>query len=158
MNETRTVSQWCRSAPQQEIRRLGGTPCTPQNDPRRTCGYRYKGKIGQHCWLTLHISTLLCARYVELCIAVRSAIHERPRTIRRPLERSLLDDDNGFGRCGYPTVVVSISRWIGKRYSVHHGKHPPTAWRSVPWLRHQQEDAGDGEGAASVPSLLLTIC
>jgi hypothetical protein len=106
----------------------------------------------------LHIPTLLCARYVELCIAVRSAIHERPRTIRRPLERSLLDDDNGFGRCGYPTVVVSISRWIGKRYSVHHGKHPPTAWRSVPWLRHQQEDAGDGEGAASVPSLLLTIC
>src|ERR1700676_3581642 len=119
MNETRTVSQLCRSAPQQEIRRLGDIPCTPQNDPRRTCGYRYKGKIGQHCWLTLHISTLLCARYVGLCIAVRSATHEWPHTIWRPLEHSLLDDDSGFGRCGYPTVVVSISRRIGKRYSVH---------------------------------------
>jgi hypothetical protein len=59
---TRTVSQLCRSAPQREIRRLDGSPCTPQSDPRRTCGYRYKVKFGYRGWLALHISTLLRAR------------------------------------------------------------------------------------------------
>src|SRR5450631_926208 len=57
-NEIRTVSQLCRSAPQREIRYLDGNRCTPQNDPHRTSGHRQDEKIGQHCWLTLHISTL----------------------------------------------------------------------------------------------------
>jgi hypothetical protein len=44
MNGTRTVSQLCRSVPQREIRRSDDNRCTPRNDPRRTCGYRYKGE------------------------------------------------------------------------------------------------------------------
>src|SRR5580700_9475027 len=35
-----------------------------------------------------------------------------------------------------------------------YGKHPLIAWRRVSGPRHQQKEAGDGEGAAPVPSLL----
>jgi hypothetical protein len=35
-----------------------------------------------------------------LCITIRSAIHEWPHTIWRPLERSLPDDSKGFGQLG----------------------------------------------------------
>jgi len=57
---------------------------------------------------------------VVLSVAVQVAIHERPRAIWRPAERSLSGDDEGFGRLGCAAVVVSIRRWIGKGYSVDH--------------------------------------
>jgi hypothetical protein len=104
-----------------------------------------------------------CPSLNGLRITIRSAIHEWPHTIWRPLERSLPDNGKGFGQLGYAIVVISIRRRIGKRYSGHHGKHPPTAWRSLPELRRQQEDAGDGDGdgdgdeAARVPLLLTQL-
>jgi hypothetical protein len=100
-----------------------------------------------------------CPSLNGLRITIRSAIHEWPHTIWRPLERSLPDNGKGFGQLGYAIAVISIRQRIGKRYSGHHGKHPPTAWRSLPELRRQQEDAGDGDGdeAARVPLLLTQL-
>ena len=58
--------------------------------------------------------------YAVLSVAVQGAIHERPRAIWRPPERSLSGDDKGLGRLGGAAVIVSIRRWIGKGYSVDH--------------------------------------
>jgi hypothetical protein len=63
-NVIRIVSQLCCNAPRQENRRLEGNRCPPQSDLRRTLGYRLGATKRKYCWLTLHISTLLCARSI----------------------------------------------------------------------------------------------
>jgi hypothetical protein len=90
-----------------------------------------------------------------LSVALRFAIHERPRAIWRPLERGLPGNGNGLGRLGYAKGVVLIRRWIGKGYSVHHCCALTRAWRSVRLLlRHQWNRRTIGR-AASVPHFSL---
>jgi hypothetical protein len=90
-----------------------------------------------------------------LRIAVRSTIRERPHTIWRPLERGLPDDGRGSGQLGFATVVISIRRWIEKRYLIHHGylPHKSVAQRFA-WLRHQtRKPERPPRAATSVPLL-----
>ena len=72
-----------------------------------------------------------CQTTRGLGIAGPPAINERPRAIGGPLERSLRSRDDRFRRLGSTTVVVSIRRWIGKRYFVH-DRWYSKAWRSGP--------------------------
>jgi hypothetical protein len=85
------------------------------------------------------------------------AIDEWPQTIWRPLERNFRSCDEKLRRVGFASVVITIRRWIGKGYSVHHTSHPhnqKVAQRSL-WLRHQT-DRQLAE-AASVPVRLVIV-
>jgi len=94
---------------------------------------------------------------LSLRIAVPPVIHERPRTIWRPLERSLRSTGKDFRQRGFTTVVVSIRRWIGKRYSVHHGYGTLSQERGAASLAAPPEEQAGDAGAPSVPYTSPTI-
>jgi hypothetical protein len=78
--------------------------------------HRYPGS--KSCWS--ESSQNGGTRKRGLGIAVPPVINERPRAIGGPLEYSLRSGDDEFRRMGSTTVVVSIRRWIGNGFSVHH--------------------------------------
>jgi len=57
-------------------------------------------------------------------VVVSFVTDERPQTIWRPPERNLRSYDGKLRRVGFASVVVTVRRWIGKGYPVHHRSHP----------------------------------
>jgi len=92
-----------------------------------------------------------CPATRGLDIAGPPVIHERPRAIGRPLERSLRSGDEKFRRLGSATVVVSIGRWIGKGYCVHHRWYSRGCGAAVPWAAPPDRNRKDHGEATSVP-------
>jgi hypothetical protein len=65
----------------------------------------------------------------RLCLAVPSAIYERPQTIWRPLERSLGSGGSKFRLPRFVRVLVWIGRGIGQWYFVLHASYAAPAFR-----------------------------